>query len=244
MKLGRLWWKRLGEKKIEYIEEKEIRKCVLHVLIFLGIAVVALGIFYTLGGYNILNLQKATEHGFKHLAMFFVAIVLVVGVAMGFAVSAYYLIVAGIALAKALIATYRFRTIFGFSPPVTDEGHKAVQLAVDRVLTFLAIARAKEYSHEKELVESIRANGRAISECENTENFLGGPLQNIGVLIARLECDLSKLEKSKRTAEKNYYKTRDAAQEEFLPKPFVVRKSFKDYLPKEMLQKLSQKEER
>lgn len=227
VRLGPYWWKRFSEKKIN---DKEVWRWNRSGIIFLGITLVlALAGFYFLHANGIEKVNHDPRAFLQVVPLFFIVVIAAV-------ISLACLTITGVALSKAIIASFRFRTIFGFSPPVTDEGHKAVQLAVDRVLSFLAIARAEKYLREKvviKIIKEIQDDLRSKADCD---------LRALGEAIVMHETRLNELEKLKKAAEKNYYKTRDAAQEEFLPKPFVVRKSFKNYLPKEMLQKLSQEE--
>lgn len=219
MRLGPYWWKQLGKKRVGEIE---IRKWSIYIPIFLGITLVTSLIFLLLLEMKIITVDEiAKNESNPFLPIVVLAIAATIIITSITTITC--LLIVGIASVKALIATLRFRTIFGFSPPVTLEGQKAIQLAVDRILAFRAIARAKEYSREeviigiiKEIEDKIRSN----VDCD---------LQAFGKAIVMHETRLSELEKSKKEAEKNYYEARDAACNSFLPIPFEVKKSFQDY---------------
>lgn len=227
MQLGQYWWKRLGEKKAY---NSTVRKCALLGISLFGTATVTwTGVVSLVSVERFQSSTPNVKSIYELISIYTVIFGLIFGL-LGIAC----LTGAGVILVRTLFATLRFRTVFGFSPPATYEGQKAIQLAVDRVLTYRAIDRQRWYSGKEKIMESIRANRQAIAECDNydRESTAGGPIQQIGTLVTQLEYELSKLEKGKNKAERRYYKTRDAARNPSLPIPFQVKDSFKEYLPK------------
>jgi hypothetical protein len=223
MRLSPYWWEKLGKKKVY---NSTARQCLLLGISLFGTAAVTWLGLISLVGVERYRSSTSNVKSIYDLIFIFTVIFGLLGIA--------YLTGTGVVFVRTLVASLRFRTIFGFSPPTTDEGHETTQLIVDRILSFRAIARAKEYSRGEELLEIIRANRLKIAKWGTAEGLLEDPIRGVGTLVAQLEHKLGELEKPKKTAEKNYYEARDAARSHYLPLPFVVRKSFKDYLSKKV----------
>lgn len=221
MRLGPYWWEKLGNKKVY---NSTARQCLLLGISLLGTAAVTwLGLISLVG---VERYRSSTSN-----VKFIYDLIFILTVIFGL-LGNTYLTGAGVVFVKSLIASLRFQTIFGFSPPVTDEGQRTVQLIVDRILSFRAIARAKEYMREEELVKIIQANRLKIANWGTPEGLLEDPIRGVGTHVAQLEHKLGELKKPKKTAEKNYYEARDVARSSYLPLPFKVKESYKDYLPK------------
>lgn len=219
MRLGPYWWKRLGEK---YILQRHVWGYFqFGSILTLTPITILVALYFSFSDIETSHLDETTIFITALCASIALAIE-IVGIA--------FIIIAGIALTKTMIATLRFKTVFGFSPPVTDEGHKIIQLAVDRILTFRAIAREEEYSREEKIIEAIRKNKIFVAGLIDNK---GDYIRDVARNVVSLEQELGKLEKSKKKAEKNYYKARNTARNPFLPIPFMV-KDFKSYLPKEV----------
>lgn len=223
MRLGSYWWKRLEEKKVY---NSTVRECTLWATYLLGIAALS---FVGASYLKRIATTPLVNGIYRPGGLAVVALLLMILALMSSMFGIIFSAGAGVVFMRSLFATLRFRTIFSFSPPVTIEGQKAIQLAVDRILAFRAIARQKEYSREEELVEAIEEHGRVIAGSGHKETWI-----NVAASIAQFEHELGELQESKREAERNYYRARDAARSHHLPFPFEVKKSFKDYLPKKV----------
>lgn len=209
MRLGAYWWKRLGEKKFG---DRTVRCSAVSGSIFIGIATAAwVGLVGT--GY-----YWPPE----------VRIICSILIYAAWLSGTMILACAGFVLVRTLIATLRFRAIFGFSPSVTTEGYRALEAVIEGMLTLRAVALEREYKREEKALEYIRSE-RMVVDHSDGEKLL----QDIGGSIAGHEFDLSGLEPAKKKARRSFYRARNAARSPYLPLPFKVKESYKNYLPQE-----------
>lgn len=224
MQLGMYWWKKLREKKISngFFPQEEVWRCNRNGAIFLGIAMTLASLAIYI--YRIYGINKITSHTFFGLSMIMLSAAVIVTTGGGIA----NLVAAGIALTRALVATHRFQKIFGFSPPVTDGGQKALESTIKCMLSIRARDLDEVYEREKKMLESIK---NRVVYCVGTWDWL----KSVGISVTSAEHDLGNLEKEKKRAKKEFYSARDAARNLSLPLPYdksQLPDSYKEYLPK------------
>lgn len=228
MRLGPYWWKRLGEKKLGENNTRfglTIREHTLWAVSFLAIAVFSfVGAFYFKGIAAIPLVNGIYRPG----GLALVALLLMILALMSGVFCIFFSACAGVVFVRSLFATLRFRTIFGFSPPTTDGGRKAIKAIMERILTFRAVALDEEYMREEKSKEYMRTCGKAAVTRSDREVLL----QSAGASIVAEEFNLGALGQAKERAKREYYRARNAARSPYLPLPFEVKESYKDYLPR------------
>ena len=125
---------------------------------------------------------------------------------------------------EAFIAIDRFRTRFGFLPPLTAANRDVLQPFVTEILRRKAINLSCLYQEEERQWADLRSQGHRGAEVDITE---------APHVAEELEGFRMSIELGKRRARREFYGLRSAASAKYLPQSFQVDKSYKDYLPAE-----------
>jgi hypothetical protein len=217
MRLGPYWWKRLGDKKIF---DTEIRKCVLISFSLLGVALTMwMGLVVWIGDME--HYRSSTEAVKSIYQMIFIS-----AVAPGLS-GVVILTRIGITFAKTLIATLRFWKIFDFPPPTTKEGAEILQSAVDSYIRAKAKWLDEVYKTEQRIQEDMCSLRTSSKSCYTSEQ-----LKNLVKTVSSQEAEIKRYRDMIPGARKGFYRALDAAQSPFLPFSFLIKESYKEYLPK------------
>lgn len=114
-----------------------------------------------------------------------------------------------------------FRLEFGFSPPTTPDGVKALQNAVDAKIKERAMWLKRIYLSEEQSRERLHALSTSL---------LPQQLKQLAGAVAAEEARIKSLKGMVKHARECFYGARDIARSKHLPVPFQVKEKLEEYL--------------